>query len=46
MSLLQVQGDFTDIVVQYGENPYPALDFSNKIADNKKTALNGRFLIK
>lgn len=29
MSLLQAQGDFRYIVRQYGENPYPALDFSD-----------------
>jgi hypothetical protein len=29
MSLLQAQGDFPHVVGQYGENPYPALDFSD-----------------
>lgn len=41
MSLLQAQGDFRYIVRQYGENPYPALDFSDYPIRKNKTALLG-----
>ncbi|MBF0752621.1 MULTISPECIES: hypothetical protein [unclassified Pasteurella] len=38
MSLLQVQGDFSEIVLQYSEDPYPALDFSDYQIRKNKTA--------
>lgn len=41
MSLLQVQGDFRDIVGQYRENPYPALvkiGYSDKATKGRQVA--------